>query len=668
MEKLKISDIDRIVVYHRYDVDKTLLIPRYAALCMREETLTLPEGLSLGMATTLMIARARECARSKDSGSRSPTPADLDAESMHDLIKDIFGIASVASVPAPDAAAASSSTAQTETQTADGTFSQSGGSVVCYHPNHIPSLTDLVVLQETQVEVAQLEQEPKEREPTAPQPQPQPRPELNPQKQEPTEPEPQQREPTELAVQPAAEQTPTPTPILPLVPTEPPLPQEPLPPLPLQLTTRREEEVGEEEAVATTTEESDQPSIDGGEGVKESGGDVEECLGEGSGNGREGEKEGEELALEVTETVVEVVADGGESDDKTAEVVVPEKGENVVSGKEVEGIAGQVGGEANGQAEVPDQMVETRIDTNVANKDATSEPGIASNVEVQGEHTVDTEEDHQGTTEDSEGSISGTSTLIEENAENPIDNVAEDGKVAVEFQVPGENAAGELGEPPGDTVGLIDTTEPRETEPSGGEPTIGPELGHLEDSFTWDFGDTSNDNPQAGANDDMHSSSETLPTVDASEVTLQASVDNDHSNDTRQTEAQATTGDSKSPATIDLLNIGNTSNVDANNEQTEEGQTSGGTGDPIVIENANVAASAKADDHQTLEVQGANGDNSQNLIQAADATGDLIEIEIHNLPADDDESDDPNERFYDSPDWPDFPLDSIPSVLKFSFE
>ncbi|KAK0459130.1 uncharacterized protein EV420DRAFT_304722 [Desarmillaria tabescens] len=93
LEKHLMDDIDRIVVYQKYNVDKHLLIPRYAALCARTETLTLAEGIRLGMETALNIARARECARSPSvDGLRSPTSVALPSEEMHGIIVDLFSI------------------------------------------------------------------------------------------------------------------------------------------------------------------------------------------------------------------------------------------------------------------------------------------------------------------------------------------------------------------------------------------------------------------------------------------------------------------------------------------------------------------------------------------------------------------------------------------------
>ncbi|KAJ7287040.1 hypothetical protein C8J57DRAFT_1049973, partial [Mycena rebaudengoi] len=63
LEKLEIPDIDRIVLYRKYEVDESYLLPRYAALCQRPELLTVEEGLRLGMAVVIPLSRARECAR-----------------------------------------------------------------------------------------------------------------------------------------------------------------------------------------------------------------------------------------------------------------------------------------------------------------------------------------------------------------------------------------------------------------------------------------------------------------------------------------------------------------------------------------------------------------------------------------------------------------------------
>ncbi|KAF4563170.1 hypothetical protein EYR40_007117 [Pleurotus pulmonarius] len=97
LEKLEMSDVERIHVYQKYEVDRNLLISRYAALCEREEPLSVAEGMRLGMETALTIARAREIARSKplDGGLRSPTKANVPVATLQDIIKSIFNISPI---------------------------------------------------------------------------------------------------------------------------------------------------------------------------------------------------------------------------------------------------------------------------------------------------------------------------------------------------------------------------------------------------------------------------------------------------------------------------------------------------------------------------------------------------------------------------------------------
>ena len=60
LEQLYMTDIDRVVLYHEQDVDRSLLLPQYAALCQREEPISLQEGLRLGLETSLVLAHYRE--------------------------------------------------------------------------------------------------------------------------------------------------------------------------------------------------------------------------------------------------------------------------------------------------------------------------------------------------------------------------------------------------------------------------------------------------------------------------------------------------------------------------------------------------------------------------------------------------------------------------------
>ncbi|TFK29659.1 hypothetical protein FA15DRAFT_581696 [Coprinopsis marcescibilis] len=94
LEKKEFSDIDRVAEYQKNDVDRNLLIPRYAALCAREKPLTLPEGLKLGMETTLIIASAREFVRASKlaDGSRSPISPTVEGDELVNIIRELFGI------------------------------------------------------------------------------------------------------------------------------------------------------------------------------------------------------------------------------------------------------------------------------------------------------------------------------------------------------------------------------------------------------------------------------------------------------------------------------------------------------------------------------------------------------------------------------------------------
>ena len=97
LEKKEFSNIDRIVYYQSNDVDRNLLIPHYAAVCARENPLTLAEGIKLGMETTLVIASAREYIRAipTRNGLRSPVTPTVEGEELYDMIRELFNIPAV---------------------------------------------------------------------------------------------------------------------------------------------------------------------------------------------------------------------------------------------------------------------------------------------------------------------------------------------------------------------------------------------------------------------------------------------------------------------------------------------------------------------------------------------------------------------------------------------
>jgi hypothetical protein len=91
---MSMSHIDKIVLYHNCGVDESYLLSCYSALCSREETITVEEGLKLGIETALQLARARECARSKWKANegRSPLPDDFQDADMRSLIIQSFNL------------------------------------------------------------------------------------------------------------------------------------------------------------------------------------------------------------------------------------------------------------------------------------------------------------------------------------------------------------------------------------------------------------------------------------------------------------------------------------------------------------------------------------------------------------------------------------------------
>ncbi|KAF9466285.1 hypothetical protein BDZ94DRAFT_1158248 [Collybia nuda] len=127
LEKLDLSDVTRVSVYHKYGVDRNLLLPRYAALCEREEPLSLREGMLLGMETTLNIARAREYARANrtPSGARSPGIAGLERDEMRSLVREMFNVKPLDNTGDQD----------------ESTSTPSGGLVTVYYPKRLQGYT-----------------------------------------------------------------------------------------------------------------------------------------------------------------------------------------------------------------------------------------------------------------------------------------------------------------------------------------------------------------------------------------------------------------------------------------------------------------------------------------------------------------------------------------------
>jgi hypothetical protein len=96
LQNITIPPLQKIVTYQKYEIDRNLLTPALTALTIRDEPITIEEGRELSLETALLLARAREIARSpvfsgKKSGNpRSPVAlagVELDA-----VIKDVFAL------------------------------------------------------------------------------------------------------------------------------------------------------------------------------------------------------------------------------------------------------------------------------------------------------------------------------------------------------------------------------------------------------------------------------------------------------------------------------------------------------------------------------------------------------------------------------------------------
>ncbi|KAG0708636.1 hypothetical protein DFH29DRAFT_979301 [Suillus ampliporus] len=103
LEKIQIEPVDKIAIYHEYNISKLFLVPSYITVCKRDKPLTFAEGMQLGMETVLRIADARERARQRaaESGIRTPTFDDFEDNEMETMVREVFGIASRPTSPTP---------------------------------------------------------------------------------------------------------------------------------------------------------------------------------------------------------------------------------------------------------------------------------------------------------------------------------------------------------------------------------------------------------------------------------------------------------------------------------------------------------------------------------------------------------------------------------------
>ncbi|KAG2367606.1 hypothetical protein BDR07DRAFT_1478961 [Suillus spraguei] len=96
LDKLDIEPIEKITMYDKYHINKSLLLPAYKLLCKRASRMSDEEGERLKMPTVLGILEARERAvkSAAKAGCRSPTSADADDEELDKILTDVFNLSS----------------------------------------------------------------------------------------------------------------------------------------------------------------------------------------------------------------------------------------------------------------------------------------------------------------------------------------------------------------------------------------------------------------------------------------------------------------------------------------------------------------------------------------------------------------------------------------------
>jgi len=122
LETKEMLDVKRVKLYHDNDVDRNLLIPRYAALCARDEPLTYAEGLDLGIQVALQIAAGRERIRSfvSASGERTPLTPTVRGADLTGYIRELFNVEETGVTPP----------SYTSVKEKEGEATQAGGLVI----------------------------------------------------------------------------------------------------------------------------------------------------------------------------------------------------------------------------------------------------------------------------------------------------------------------------------------------------------------------------------------------------------------------------------------------------------------------------------------------------------------------------------------------------------
>ncbi|KDR75461.1 hypothetical protein GALMADRAFT_483402 [Galerina marginata CBS 339.88] len=93
LEQGNLSIVQRLTLYQLYKADPVYVVPLIAALCIRDEGPTDEETKEMGMATSLVIFRARERIRSATpNDGRSPLPVGVDDDEVIQTICSFLGL------------------------------------------------------------------------------------------------------------------------------------------------------------------------------------------------------------------------------------------------------------------------------------------------------------------------------------------------------------------------------------------------------------------------------------------------------------------------------------------------------------------------------------------------------------------------------------------------
>jgi hypothetical protein len=96
LELHEMPALEKIILYHTYDIDRKYLQAAYTELAVRDDPITIEEGHLLGLETALRLAHAREIARAPVFSGKKPgnprSPINLAGSELDALISRLFNL------------------------------------------------------------------------------------------------------------------------------------------------------------------------------------------------------------------------------------------------------------------------------------------------------------------------------------------------------------------------------------------------------------------------------------------------------------------------------------------------------------------------------------------------------------------------------------------------